>query len=248
MGVSRYIKIRNSETEEEVIIDTYMSRYRRLAMGFLNTLKLDPYFVKHITLTQKVENYKPRILDDFRRKLKRFYGDVVFLWTVEAQERGVLHWHLLVGFPYDPEGIFNKSDIDRIQLYWKYGNVDIKPIRKPSMFYLLKYITKSLDVGLELIDYQIKRIGSTRISGYLRQSWTRLLKAIEYFISFQITIDQFNDFYWSNGNAFLHTDNVKYCPIGNNGNYRAYRERLYVYKKPSTSWYRVSEYSTAEAF
>ncbi|MCL5023905.1 MAG: hypothetical protein M1497_11165, partial [Nitrospirae bacterium] len=83
---SRYIKIRNSETGEEVVIDTYLSRYRRLAMGFMNSLRLYPHFVKHITLTQTVESYHPRILDGFMGKMRRFYGELLYLWTTEIQE------------------------------------------------------------------------------------------------------------------------------------------------------------------
>ena len=84
-------KIRNIETGEEIVIDIRETRYKRICLGFLNKLKLETKFLKHIILTQKEENYKPSILNYFLTKMRKYYKNSIYIWTVEDQERGVLH-------------------------------------------------------------------------------------------------------------------------------------------------------------
>lgn len=221
----RYIKIQHSVTGEEAIIDTYMSRYRRLGMGFLNSLKLTPRFVKHITLTQKVESYKPNILNPFFVKLRRYYGDVVYIWTAEVQEgraekhgERVLHWHVLMGFDYGID--FGKEDIARLQLYWKYGNLDVKPLRRANLSYLMKYMSKALGIG---IDASVRRIGSSQIAGYLRQSWGKVSGAIQFFLDFGQFLDVFSMFKWSHRGASANFEGQK----------------VWFYRYPSSLWSRL---------
>jgi hypothetical protein len=75
----RYFLIKNSETGEEIVFDKHMSRYKRLGYGFLNGLKLEPRFLKHIILTQRVESYKPNHLNDFFNCMRRFYKDLIYI-------------------------------------------------------------------------------------------------------------------------------------------------------------------------
>lgn len=62
--------------------------------------KSNPYF---ITLTypkkypKEREEYKSD-LDTFLKRLKRSYGNLEYLWRLEAQRRGAPHYHLLVYF------------------------------------------------------------------------------------------------------------------------------------------------------
>lgn len=226
--MSRYIRIRNTETGEEAIIDTRMSRYRRLAQGFLNSLRFRRCFLKHITITQRVENYRPNILNSFLVKMRRYYGDIIYIWTVESQQRGVLHWHMIVGFDY---GInFGRDDVLRIQKYWKYGNVDISPVSSPSLSYLLKYITKSLDVEGLIEGYQIKRIGSSRIAGWLRQSLSSLISCLSFFSLHGLDPDHF---YWYRGSAYVFLER---------------RRKLWVYRKPPSGWKFVCAYDDCDPF
>lgn len=225
----RYIEIQHSETGEKLTIDTYVSRYKRLGMGFLNSLKLQPRFVKHITLTQKVESYKPNILNPFFVKLRRFYGNVVYIWAAEIQEErlekygdSVLHWHIIVGFDYDID--FGKEDILRLQLYWKHGNLDCKPVRRASMGYLMKYISKSLDLGIEA---KVRRIGSSMIAGYLRMSWHKFQNALSFFLQFNETVDLFSMFKWTYKGAFV------------NFGYGNEKQKVWVYLHPPSLWKRV---------
>lgn len=232
----RYIEIEHSETGEKLTIDTYVSRYRRLGMGFLNSLKLQPRFVKHITLTQKVESYKPNILNSFFVKLRRYYGDVVYIWTAEIQEKrlekygdSVLHWHVMVGFDYDVD--FGRDDIKRLQLYWKYGNLDCKPVRRAGMAYLMKYISKSLNLGF---DAKIRRIGSSMIVGFLRMSWNKFQSALTFFLQFGETFELFSFFKWTYKGAYVNFGS------GND------RERVCVYKHPATLWKRVMQLDNSD--
>lgn len=225
----RYIEIQNSETAEKMIIDTYVSRYQRLGMGFLNSLKMNPSFVKHITLTQKIENYYPNILNPFFTKLRRYYGKVVYLWSAEVQEQRlekygdhVLHWHIIVGFDYGIE--FGKADVLRLQRYWKYGNLDVKPVRRASMGYLMKYISKSLDVGLE---YKIRRIGSSLIPAWLRMSWKKLQGVIDFFTSVCHESDQILSWFkWVYKGAYAVFEGQK----------------VWLYRHPPSQWFLVQAF------
>lgn len=224
----RYIKIRNDDTGQEVVIDTYLSRYKRLAYGFQNSLRFEKRFLKHIVLTQAVESYNPKMVNNFFNKMRRFYGDVMYIWTIEVQEERaektgdrVIHWHIIFGFKKGTS--FGREDILRIQKYWKYGNVDISPAGMCRMAYLMKYITKALGSSLDSV-YQIRRIGSSRIAGWLRQTWNALTRAITYFSTVNVPIEGLGSFWWVRGNAYALFDwGVKVC----------------VYHKPKTVWYRV---------
>jgi len=197
-------------------------------------------FVKHVILTQAVESYKPRILDNFLCAMRKWYGDIVYIWTVELQEErlekygeAVLHWHFVIGFDW---GInFGRDDVLRMQRYWKYGFCDVRPIHNLNLSYLLKYITKSLNSPLEKI-HKIRRIGTGRVAVWLKQSWRRVMEAYEFFkgTGFEDGLDCLNDFYWSNGNAYLIYEHdflgVKL------------KERITVYRKQRYGWYRVAAY------
>lgn len=224
---SKYLKIQNKETREEFMIDTSLSRYERLGKGFLNKLRFGTHtFLKHITLTQKEESYHPRILDNFFSAVRRRYGDVIYIWTAEIQEERlekygekVLHWHVLIAFDNDIR--FGREDVFKLQSYWKYGNLDVRPVRHPSVGYLMKYITKALGSGFG----KVRRIGSSIIESYYRQGLTALLSGIMFFGG----LVELDGYYWYHGKAFLYENNEHK------------RGRIYVYNPPRkwevTGWY-----------
>ena len=240
-----YLLIRNSYTNEDAVIDLKMSRYKRIAKGFLNSLRMSSRILKHIVLTQAKESYRPTLLNNFLNSLRRFYGDVVYVWTVEVQEERrekygdvVLHWHMLVAFEEGTE--FKRDDILRLQGYWKYGHCEVIPVRSVSMRYLLKYITKALDVPLGLT-YQIKRISSSRVEGWLKQSMKRIMQAYEFFKGMwpEKGLDALSEFYWYNGNAYLWDE----WDIGG----YAGRVKQWIYKKSDWGW-RVVDQLQGEPF
>jgi|GEM_PF-3241852 len=228
----RYIEIENQATNERVVIDTYMSRYKRISCGFLNNLRINPGFVKHLTLTQREESYKPNILNSFFVQLRRFYGDVSYIWTAEIQEQRaekygdrVLHWHCIVSFSAETE--FGREDVLRLQKYWKYGNLDIRPVRKPSVAYLMKYITKSLDID---VGAQIRRIGSSRIPAYLRMSYKRLMSFFDWMYAHSVSFLDLPLFSWSYKGA---------RQVFGSGRDR---QTVWIYRHPPSSWSRVREF------
>jgi hypothetical protein len=183
--------------------------------------------------------------------MRKYYGDIVYIWTIEVQEERaekyddrVLHWHIMIGFDYDIE--FGKDDIIRIQRYWKYGNVDVKPVRKPNMGYLMKYITKSLDSPIESA-YKVRKIGSSRIWGYLRQSWTKLSMAIRDLMAFGIGPDAFQDFKWCRKGCYDEVEGDEKRVLLSSGGLRLYRKRLYLFTFPPSPWYKYSDFER-EAF
>jgi hypothetical protein len=231
--MSRFIEIEKEETGERLTIDTYVGRYKRLGMGFLNNLKMNPAFLKHITLTQREESYKPNILNPFFVQLRRFYGDVSYIWTAEVQEERyekygerVLHWHVIVAFDEDID--FGREDVFRLQRYWKYGNLDIKPIRKASLTYLMKYISKALDID---VGAKIRRIGSSRIAAYFRMPWNKFLKALSWFLSVGASYVDMGIMKWTYKGASVTF-----------GSCRNERQTKYIYLHPPSGWRRVREF------
>lgn len=222
----RYITIRHKQTGEEVVIDRYMARYNAIAKGFLNSNHIKPRFIKHITLTQVVENYKPNILNAFFVFMRRYYGDIMYVWTCEQQERGVLHWHILVGFEWGIK--FGREDILRIQRYWKYGNVDIKPVTNISISYIMKYLGKALTEDF-IGNIKLRRIGSSRIAGWLKQSMKYVVLVLSFFASIPVSPDHF---YWYRGSAYTYYENS--------------RDKLWIYRKPPSGWCLVdrADFST----
>lgn len=107
--------------------------------------------------------------------------------TAEIQEErrekygeAVLHWHLVVAF--EPDVRFDKEDIVRIQRSWKYGNVDVKPIRKLNLNYILKYIQKALDTPLiEYHGLRVRKISMSRIPVMYRYFREKVHRIIEWF-------------------------------------------------------------------
>ena len=231
--MSKIVRIQNSETGEIVELDTSVSRYKRLGQGFLNNLRLNPAYLKHVTLTQRKESYKPNILNPFFVSLRRYYGAVSYIWTAEVQERraevygeSVLHWHIIVAFNENIE--FGKEDIFRLQKYWKYGNLDVKPIRHCSISYLMKYISKSLSID---IGQKIHRIGSSFIAGYLRVPWQKFLKALQWFVEVGAGFEAMGFMQWNYKGARLTF-----------GDAYTGRETRYIYLHPRSDWHRISDF------
>lgn len=239
--MAKYLEVMNSITGEKAYIDVRRSRYERLARGFMNHLRLKGGFLKHIILTQDEEHYRPRILNSFFMALKKNFGKVHYIWTVEVQEerlerygKAVLHWHILIAFPpgtwFDKEG----NDVKKIQSYWHYGDnrnsVEVRSVRRPSVNYLMKYVGKALSSSLA---EKVRRIGSSSIPGYLRQSWTKLQRVIgDLVCGGWCSLDELRGFDWSrNGSAFL----VFFDEIG-----RKCRHK--IYDAGSSPWFVTQRY------
>lgn len=248
IGSREYVRIRNNVTGEIVMIDKGLSRAKKVAMGFMNTLRLSPYYVKHIILTQSKESYKPNILHSFFTRMRQVYGNIVYLWTAEIQEErlqntgeAVLHWHIICGFEWDGSKRFDSDDVKQIQKFWKFGDmrnsVEVRKVFKPSFSYLMKYMTKA--IASEIVnDFKLHRVGSSRIAGWLRQSWSRLTRAIDYLVPRGIGVEMFDQFYWSNGNAYAYTfDQFMF-----GGREHSLKQKILIYKRAASEWSRIENF------
>jgi len=180
---ARYFVMQNRDGRR-IVVDRFdrMHRYRKMARAFVNYTQFNGFvYYKHITLTQAIESYKPNLLNNFFNKVRRYYGDIAYIWTAEIQEErlekyneAVLHWHVIVGFL--PGTDIDSSEIARLQRYWRYGNLDIRSIKRLNLSYILKYITKSLNNSI----HKVRRISMSRIPLLYRHFKSNIIKCIEW--------------------------------------------------------------------
>lgn len=96
-----------------------------------------------ITFTYaQVDGYQPRHLsetvDHMRKWLLRHSGRPMrYTWTGELQERGALHYHMLIWLP---KGVTMRKP-DKAG-WWKHGQTRCEWVRKSAAGYISKYITK----------------------------------------------------------------------------------------------------------
>ena len=99
---------------------------------------------------QKFKQAK-RDLKVFLQRIARLHEEASAIWKMELQERGAIHFHLIVyGLPYTP--------VQTLQTYWNEitgesseNSVDIEVIRSSRgvMYYVSKYICKGEDTKHE---------------------------------------------------------------------------------------------------
>ena len=237
------LTIEHKITGQRVVIDPSRSRYIKMSQGFINMLRLEGRFLKHITLTQTKESYKPRILNSFMMALKKRYGKFLYIWSVEIQEKRfikygdkVLHWHCLIGFDYNIGLDFGGEDIRKIVSYWKHGGCEIVPVEKPSVGYLMKYITKALDAD---VDFKIRRMGCSRIPSLYRQSWKKLAPAIVMLTSKGLPLSQWEDVLdWDHRGGYVVYDYE--IRMRRSGLYKK-NHKFYPYRHPKSDWSVISK-------
>lgn len=218
--------LKHADTGEVIHIDRKKLRFRRIAQGFVNKCREKQYFMKFITLTQGPDwSDDPKMLNNFLNKMRRRYGAVCYIWAKEIQMgryektgEPVPHWHIIMGFPDIRE--FTADDIRRIQRYWGCGNVDIKPLRgfRKALNYIMKYVSKAFDLGLNTG----RIMGSSKIEGYLRQSWNRVIECYKFFAGHG---GHPADIWWTNGRGY-----IKYPD-----EYGRERKEV-IYRPPRSKW------------
>jgi hypothetical protein len=138
-----------SGTPEGLIeLDPFLTRMRRLRRAVLTAARMhehelrdEPRRTAMLTLTYRgISDWHPRhisyLLRLARLWLARRGCRMRYVWVAELQQRGALHYHLLLWLP--PSLVLPKPDN---QGWWPHGSTRIEWARKP-VGYLAKYASK----------------------------------------------------------------------------------------------------------
>jgi len=134
--------------ENQVEIDPFLTRLRRLRRAVLTAARMHEHELRGqrykpamLTLTyREVGAWSPRhiseLLQRIRVWLKRRGFRLRYVWVAELQQRGALHYHVVVWLP---RGLtLPKPDK---QGWWTHGSTRIEWARRPAG-YLVKYASK----------------------------------------------------------------------------------------------------------
>lgn len=132
-------------------------------------------------------------LDYFFKKLKKDYKDLKFIYVLEFQERGAIHYHLLININLvkaykgkkskehkEIENKFNKK-------YWNRGFIDLKALNNSNgaAKYLASYLVK------DLID---KDLQGTRVYSYSRNVDKPIIETLDNKKSLEELINDFKGY------------------------------------------------------
>lgn len=129
-------------------IDPYLTRLRRMRRSVLTAVRMHEFELRHtrckpamLTLTyREVDGWHKRhvseLLRHIRNWMRRRGHRLRYVWVAELQQRGALHYHVLLWLP---RGLtLPKPDK---QGWWPHGSTRIEWTRKPAG-YLAKYASK----------------------------------------------------------------------------------------------------------
>lgn len=135
--------------EEGLIeIDPILTRMRRMTRSVLTAARMHEFELlnkRHrtamLTLTyREVHGWNPKHISELLQRIRVWVGrrghDFRYVWVAEMQQRGALHYHVLIWLP---RGLtLQKPDK---QGWWTHGSTRIEWARKP-VGYLAKYASK----------------------------------------------------------------------------------------------------------
>lgn len=121
-------------------IKKFSKTSKRRLQGLLSKLKRQHLLFVTLTYAENMtDNERAKSdLDNFSREVNRRNKKIWFVWKMEYQERGAIHYHLLVGgsnYKYMKK-ILNK--------YWRKGYTNIKIAKKIDLYYFAKYVSKDI--------------------------------------------------------------------------------------------------------
>ena len=142
-----------SNRKDELTIDRFESRYRRLRKNVITSARLlrdslliggFRYFLAMLTLTYAPGiEWSPKHIPELQKKIRawlRYRGHrYAFVWVCELQERGAPHYHLLIWVPWG----LRLPRPDQFG-WWPHGSTRIEKVEKP-IGYLIKYLSKGQD-------------------------------------------------------------------------------------------------------
>lgn len=184
-----------------------------------------------ITLTYK-ENFQDLTkskahLKTFFKKLKKDYPSLKYLYVLEFQQRGAIHYHILTNINTKIKGTkrYKKSEIHKhfevefSKKYWKYGFVDIQLLKSDGIRKVGNYIASYLVEDLFDLDLEGSRCyGKSR--NLNKPITTKLLTDIK---PNALIADNENEI------ELLHQATYERCYVAKNGKEYRSKVRLYEY-------------------
>ena len=149
-GAAGLVSLKTTDTPsgDPIEIDRAMARFKRLKRSIVTSARLFEHMFKGkrrrvamLTATYRdLDAFRPchisELLKRIRHWLARRGHGVSYVWVAELQQRGALHYHILLWLP---KGLtLPKPDK---QGWWPHGNTRIEWARRP-IGYLLKYASK----------------------------------------------------------------------------------------------------------
>lgn len=134
-------------------------KYRRLQRAGLPDFKN----WRFITLTMATHAGHPwdayvRGKDRLRRFLARFRRAIGrpfrWCWKLEFHEDGFAHWHLLVDYTKR----IPREFLPNVESWWGLGRVTVQRVRRKEIFYVFKYVAKSIEDVPEWVAHHKGRI------------------------------------------------------------------------------------------
>lgn len=164
------------ESSEESKMKNYSNtnQRRRDTIRRLACCNFDNEYDKFLTLTfaeNKTDVKECNVLfKAFIRKLKKYNSNLKYLAVIEFQQRGAVHYHVLLNIPYVPQ--------EELQELWGNG------------FVFINAITHVDNIGAYIVKYMTKDNKDTRLMGQKAYLFSRNLKKPEKIVNHDL-----KDFY-----------------------------------------------------
>jgi hypothetical protein len=183
----RWTVLRHKTTGEVVIVDAFRKRLEKMRKRIVAWAEIvEPYAKKNRCRTimvrlsyAKIEDYQAGHIREYLKRCKERLGNklLAWAWVAELQERGAVHYHVLVVVPKGTK--FPMPDVSGM---WKQGSSNVQTARAGA-WYLVKYVGKEYQKdlskypkGCRLYGTSIrfggdeKRIAYRALSGLLNES------------------------------------------------------------------------------
>lgn len=162
-------------SEDEKKINRIISRTRNLNNARNNIVRIvscNPDLISFITITYKcnmqdLKKSKQQV-NKFFKKLKADYEDLKYIYVLEFQDRGAIHYHILTNFPIPVKTGRQRKTEEQKQFeqefsrkYWKYGFVDCRNLKSEDNTNIGRYISSYLTLEQYTQDLGGMRIFST---------------------------------------------------------------------------------------
>jgi len=147
---NRYIVFSNYQTGQMAIIDTVKNRYNRMVnrikswAELINGVEGNKRLVMVGLTYRPGEEWNPNDIREFMSKVKRKLGEKLlgYAWVSELQERGAIHYHVLMYFKKGTRfPLPDKSG------WWKHGSSSVTSAKSP--WYVLSYTKKAYQKNYE---------------------------------------------------------------------------------------------------